>query len=79
MVEPNIPVSEIEKMIEKIVVASLEKLMRSDREKKKVVIEDDEEAKNESEKKERVDYTSQDEFLQCLPKRLSLTGRLRKV
>ncbi|KDP30150.1 hypothetical protein JCGZ_18111 [Jatropha curcas] len=48
MAEPSIPVSEIEKMIEKIVATSFEKLMISDKGKEKVVIEDDEEAKDES-------------------------------
>ncbi|KDP34435.1 hypothetical protein JCGZ_12795 [Jatropha curcas] len=60
MVEPSIPVSEIEKMIEKIVAYSLEKLLRSDKDKEQVVIED-EEAKVESERKQHVDDTWQDE------------------
>ncbi|KDP39452.1 hypothetical protein JCGZ_05327 [Jatropha curcas] len=60
MAEPSIPVFEIEKMIEKIMVASFEKLIRSDRGKEKVVIEDDKEAKDEIEEKEHVDDTWQD-------------------
>ncbi|KDP20418.1 hypothetical protein JCGZ_06026 [Jatropha curcas] len=56
MAEPSIPISKIEK----IVAASLEKLLRSDRGKEQVVIED-EEAKVESERKEPVDDTWQDE------------------
>ncbi|KDP32230.1 hypothetical protein JCGZ_13837 [Jatropha curcas] len=60
MAEPSIPVSEIEKMIEKIVAASLEKLLRTDKGKEQVVIEDDE-AKGESERKEHIDDTWQDE------------------
>ncbi|KDP27073.1 hypothetical protein JCGZ_22070 [Jatropha curcas] len=55
MAETSVPLSKMEKMIEKIVAASLEKFMRSDKGKEKVVIEDDEEAKDESEKREHVD------------------------
>ncbi|KDP41099.1 hypothetical protein JCGZ_03229 [Jatropha curcas] len=55
MAQRRIPVSIIGKMIEKIVAASLEKLMRSDKGKEKGVIEDDKEAKDESDKKEHVD------------------------
>ncbi|KDP27729.1 hypothetical protein JCGZ_19706 [Jatropha curcas] len=47
-------------MIEKILASSLEKLMKSDKGKEQVVRED-EEAKDESEKKEHVDDTWQDE------------------
>ncbi|KDP21711.1 hypothetical protein JCGZ_03585 [Jatropha curcas] len=61
MAEPSILILKIEKMIEKIVAASFEKLVRSDRRKEKVVVEDDEEAKDESEKKEHVDDTWQDD------------------
>ncbi|KDP24399.1 hypothetical protein JCGZ_26605 [Jatropha curcas] len=62
MVEPSIPIYDIEKMVEKIVATSLEKLLRSDKGKEQVVIEDDE-AKGESERKEQVDDTWQDEEL----------------
>ncbi|KDP41090.1 hypothetical protein JCGZ_03220 [Jatropha curcas] len=61
MRETNVPLSDIEKMIEKIVAANLEKLMRSNKGKEKVVIEDDKEAKDESEKREHVDDTWQDD------------------
>ncbi|KDP24254.1 hypothetical protein JCGZ_26711 [Jatropha curcas] len=52
MAEPSVPLSEMEKMIERIVASSIEKLMRSDKGKEKMVIEDDEEAKGEFEKME---------------------------
>ncbi|KDP27387.1 hypothetical protein JCGZ_20211 [Jatropha curcas] len=60
MGDSSISIFEIEKLVEKIVAASLEKLLRTDRGKDHVVIEDDE-AKGESEKKEHVDDTWQDE------------------
>ncbi|KDP24271.1 hypothetical protein JCGZ_26624 [Jatropha curcas] len=60
MAKSSIPVSEIEKMIEKIVASSLKKLIRSDKGKEQVVIED-EKAKDEFEKKEHIDDTWQDE------------------
>ncbi|KDP30101.1 hypothetical protein JCGZ_18233 [Jatropha curcas] len=47
-------------MIERIVAASLKKLLRTDNGKEQVVIEDDE-AKGESERKEHVDDTWQGE------------------
>ncbi|KDP27674.1 hypothetical protein JCGZ_19566 [Jatropha curcas] len=61
MARPRIPISEVEKMIEKIVAFSLEKLLHSDKGKEKVVIEDDERAKDKSEKREHVNYTWQDD------------------
>ncbi|KDP27094.1 hypothetical protein JCGZ_20318 [Jatropha curcas] len=61
MTELSIHVSKIEKMIEKIVACSLEKLMRSDKGKEQVVIED-EEAKDEFDKMEHIDDTWQDEY-----------------
>ncbi|KDP30283.1 hypothetical protein JCGZ_17153 [Jatropha curcas] len=56
MVKPRIPISEIEKMIEKIMATSLEKLLQTDKGKEQVVIEDDE-VKGESERKENFDDT----------------------
>ncbi|KDP26272.1 hypothetical protein JCGZ_22439 [Jatropha curcas] len=61
MVKTSVPLFELEKMIKKIVAASLEKFMRSDQGKEKVVIEDGEEAMDESEKREHVDDTWQDD------------------
>ncbi|KDP29304.1 hypothetical protein JCGZ_19460 [Jatropha curcas] len=67
MAETNVPLSEMERIIEKIVADSLEKFVRFDKGKKKVVIEDDEEAKDKSEKKEHVDDTWQDdEFFETM-------------
>ncbi|KDP20568.1 hypothetical protein JCGZ_04176 [Jatropha curcas] len=57
MAETSVPLFEMEKMIEKIVAASLEKFMRFDKGKEKVVIEDDEKAKDEFEKRVYVDGT----------------------
>ncbi|KDP30071.1 hypothetical protein JCGZ_18619 [Jatropha curcas] len=65
MAKPSIPVSEIEKMIEKIVAASLKRLLCSDKGKEQVVIKD-EKAKVESERKEHVDDTCEYSSL-CLP------------
>ncbi|KDP38796.1 hypothetical protein JCGZ_05132 [Jatropha curcas] len=66
MAATNFPLSKLERMIEKIVADSLEKFMRFDKGKEKV-IEDDEEAKDESEKKEHVDDTWQDdEFFETM-------------
>ncbi|KDP47097.1 hypothetical protein JCGZ_03905 [Jatropha curcas] len=56
MAKTSVPLSDIEKMIEKIVSTSLEKLLLTDKGKEQVVIED-EEPKVESEKKEHVDDT----------------------
>ncbi|KDP36237.1 hypothetical protein JCGZ_09957 [Jatropha curcas] len=60
MGDGSIQALEIEKMVGRIVIASLEKLLRSDKGKDHVVIEDDEN-KEEFEKKEQVDDTWQDE------------------
>ncbi|KDP36498.1 hypothetical protein JCGZ_09343 [Jatropha curcas] len=57
MAKSSVHLSEMEKMMQRIVASSLEKLMRFDKGKEKVVIEDDGEAKGESEKKEHVDNT----------------------
>ncbi|KDP45130.1 hypothetical protein JCGZ_17462 [Jatropha curcas] len=70
--------SEIEKLVEKIVAASLEKLLQSDKDKGKdhMVIEDDE-AKGEFEGKEHVHDTWQDEEFfakKVLPRRPSFQG-----
>ncbi|KDP39820.1 hypothetical protein JCGZ_04919 [Jatropha curcas] len=78
MVEPSIPVSEIKKMIKKIVVASLEKFIRFDKGKEKVVVKDDEEAKDESKKKEHVDELGKS-FLRCLPRRSTVNGNFENV
>ncbi|KDP44299.1 hypothetical protein JCGZ_19166 [Jatropha curcas] len=59
MSDSSILISEIKKLIEKIVAANLEKLLWSDKGKDHVVIEDDE-AKEEFKKKEQVDDTWQD-------------------
>ncbi|KDP21555.1 hypothetical protein JCGZ_03663 [Jatropha curcas] len=60
MGDTSIPVSGIEKIVEKIVAGSLEKLLLSDKGKDHVIVEDDE-AKGESERKEDMDDTWQDE------------------
>ncbi|KDP29465.1 hypothetical protein JCGZ_19294 [Jatropha curcas] len=62
MGEPSVPVSEIEKMVKKIVAANLEKLLGSNKGKEQVIIEDDE-AESESERKEHMDDTWQDKEL----------------
>ncbi|KDP35449.1 hypothetical protein JCGZ_10832 [Jatropha curcas] len=56
MGDSSIPISEIGNLVEKIVAASLEKLLQVDKAKDHVVIEDDK-AKGESEKKEQMDDT----------------------
>ncbi|KDP44565.1 hypothetical protein JCGZ_22147 [Jatropha curcas] len=60
MGETSIPVSNIEKVMEKIVAASLDKLLRSDKDKDHAIVEDDE-AKGKSERKEQLDDIWQDE------------------
>ncbi|KDP33121.1 hypothetical protein JCGZ_13568 [Jatropha curcas] len=60
MGDSSILISKFEKLVEKIVASSLEKLLQSNKGKDHMVIEDDK-VKGESEKKEQVDYTWQDE------------------
>ncbi|KDP27117.1 hypothetical protein JCGZ_22026 [Jatropha curcas] len=60
MGDSSIPASEIEKLVERIVAASLEKLLCSDKGKDHVVVED-KENKEEFEKKEQANETWQDE------------------
>ncbi|KDP27388.1 hypothetical protein JCGZ_20212 [Jatropha curcas] len=60
MAKTSVPLSDIEKMIEKMVASSLKKLLQTDNGKEQVVIED-EEPGVEFERKEHIDDTWQNE------------------
>ncbi|KDP35073.1 hypothetical protein JCGZ_11025 [Jatropha curcas] len=60
MGDGNIPTFEIEKMVEKLVVASLKRFLRFDKGKDHVIMED-EENQGEAEKKEQADKMWQDD------------------